>query len=222
MKIRIDRIKLLVITAIFTFVVFGFLTLIQNKLINHEAQIKVFVANTEIKKETKLNKDDFDECYLPEGLAKELNVLSKIPSDRYTKTDMYKGQFLIASIIGTKEELKIIEGGENKEKISVELSDIASMLSYQIKRGDRVNLYFTGKYEVVEKIADKFPNALIGNLTTVQLLYNEEVLGVYDKNGVSSENEEFLEPNTVIFGVTRENAEIINNFRTQGDFYLTM
>jgi hypothetical protein len=180
------------------------------------------VANTEIKKETKIKKDNFDECYLPEGLARELNVLTKIPDNAYAKTDMYKGQFLIASLIGTKEELKIIEGGENKEKVSIELSNIASMLSYQIKRGDKVNLYFTGKYEVIEKIADKFPNALIGSLATVQLLYNEEVLGVYDKNGVSSENEEFLEPNTFIFGVTKENAEIINNFRTQGEFYLTM
>jgi hypothetical protein len=222
MKIRIDRVKLLIVTAIFTFIVFGILTLIQNKLINYETQIKVFVANTEIKKETKIKKDNFDECYLPEGLARELNVLTKMPDNAYAKTDMYKGQFLIASLIGTKEELKIIEGGENKEKVSIELSNIASMLSYQIKRGDKVNLYFTGKYEVIEKIADKFPNALIGSLATVQLLYNEEVLGVYDKNGVSSENEEFLEPNTFIFGVTKENAEIINNFRTQGEFYLTM
>lgn len=222
MKIRIDRVKLLIITAIFTFIVFGLLTLIQNKIINYEEQIKVFVANTEIKKETKLNKNDFDECYLPEGLAKELNVLTKIPNDMYTKTDMYKGQFLISSVIGTKEELKIIEGGENKEKISVELGDLASMLSYQIKRGDKVNLYFTGKYEVVEKMINKFPNVLIGSLSTVQILDKEEILGIYDKNGVSSENEEFLEPNTIIFGVSKQNSEIINNFRNQGEFYLTM
>jgi len=71
-------------------------------------------------------------------------------------------------------------------------------------------------------MVDKFPNVLIGNLSTVQILNDEEILGIYDKNGVSSENEEFLEPSTVIFGVTRENAEIINNFRTQGEFYLTM
>lgn len=222
MKIRIDRIKLLIITAIFTFIVFGILTLIQNKLINYEEQIKVFVANSEIKKETKLNKDNFDECYLPEGLAKELNVLTKIPANMYTKTDMYKGQFLIASLIGTKEELKIVEGGKNKEKISIEVGDVASMLSYQIKRGDRVNLYFTGKYEVVEKMISKFPKVLVGSLSTVQILDNEEILGIYDKNGISSESEEFLEPHTVIFGVTKENAEIINNFRTQGEFYLTM
>lgn len=222
MKIRIDRIKLLIITAIFTFIVFGILTLIQNKLINYEEQIKVFVANAEVKKETKLNKDNFDECYLPEGLAKELNVLTKIPANMYTKTDMYKGQFLIASLIGTKEELKIIEGGENKEKISIELGDAASMLSYQVKRGDKVNLYFTGKYEVIEKMISKFPNALVGSLSTVQILNNEEILGIYDKNGINSENAEFLEPHTVIFGVTKENAEIINNFRTQGEFYLTM
>jgi hypothetical protein len=71
-------------------------------------------------------------------------------------------------------------------------------------------------------MVDKFPNALVGNLSTVQILDSEEILGIYDKNGVNSENEEFLEPNTIIFGVTKEKAEIINNFRTQGEFYLTM
>lgn len=222
MKIRVDKLKLLIATTIFTFIVFGILTLIQNKIINYEEQIKVFVANVEIKKETKLKKEDFDECYLPQSLAKKLNVLAKIPTNMYTKTDIYKGQFLIASLIGTKEELKIIEGGENKEKISIELGNAANMLSYQIKRGDKVNLYFTGKYEVIEKIISKFPDALVGSLSTVQILNNEEILGIYDKNGVNSENEEFLEPNTVIFGVTKEKAEVINNFRTQGEFYLTM
>ena len=180
------------------------------------------MANTEIKKETRLSKDYFDECYISESLARELNVLTKIPNDIFSKTDMYKGQFLISSVVGKKEELKIIEGGEGKEKISLELDNLASMLSFQIKRGDKVNLYFTAKYEVVENMISKFPNALIGNLTTVQILSDEEILGVFDKNGVSSESDGFLEPNTVIFGVSKENAEIINNFRTQGEFYLTM
>ena len=55
------------------------------------------------------------------------------------------------------------------------------MLSYQIKRGDRVNLYFTGKYEVVEKMINKFPKVLVGSLSTVQIFDNEEILGIYDK-----------------------------------------
>lgn len=222
MKIKIDKAKLLLVTAIFTIIVFSILTFVQNKIINYEEQVKVFVVNQEIPKESKLTKDSFDECYLSESLAKELKALKQVPNNIYAKTDMYKGQFLIDSLVGTKEELKIIEGGENKEKISIELSNQASMLSYQIKRGDIVNLYFTGKYEVVANNIDKFPNILVGNLTTVQILDNEEILGIYDKNGISSESEEFLEPNTIVFGVSKEKAEVINNFRTQGEFYLTM
>lgn len=222
MKIRVDKLKLLIITSIFAVVVFGILTVIQNKIINYEEQVKVFVANKEIKKESLLNKDDFDECYLPEGLAKELKTLDKVPNNMYTKVEMCKGQFLISSVIGTKEELKIIDVGENKEKISIELDDLASILSYQIKTGDRVNLYFTGKHEVTDKIIDKFSDVLVGNLTTVQIFENEEILGIYDKNGVSSENEEFLTPNTIIFGVDKEKAKIMSNFTGQGEFYLTM
>lgn len=222
MKIRVDKLKLLIITSIFAGVIFGILTVIQNKIINYEEQVKVFVANKEIKKESLLNKDDFDECYLPEGLAKELKTLDKVPNNMYTKVEMCKGQFLISSVLGTKEELKIIDVGENKEKISIELDDLASILSYQIKTGDRVNLYFTGKHEVTDKIIDKFSDVLVGNLTTVQILENEEILGIYDKNGVSSENEEFLTPNTIIFGVDKEKAKIMSNFTGQGEFYLTM
>lgn len=222
MKIRVDKLKLLIITSIFSLIIFGVLTVIQNKIVNYEEQIKVFVANKEIKKESPLNKADFDECYLPAGLAKELNVLDKIPNNMYTKIQMCKGQFLISSVVGTREELKIIEAGENKEKISIELDNLASILSYQIKRGDKVNLYFTGKYEVIEKMADRFSNVLMGNLVTVQILENEEILGIYDKNGVNSESEDFLSPNTIIFGVDKEKATVISNFVGQGEFYLTM
>ena len=142
MKIRVDRIKLLTITGIFAFIMFGALTAVQNKIINYQEQIKVYVANTEIGKESKLKKENFDEYFLPEDLVKSLGLLTKIPSDMYTKTNLYKGQFLSNSLIGNKDELKIIEGGENREKISIEFGDLASMLSYQIKRGDKVNLYF--------------------------------------------------------------------------------
>lgn len=222
MRIRLEKTNLIIIALICALIVFVVLTLVQNKIINYEAQVKVFIANKEIEKEVKIDEKDFEQCYIPESLAKRLLAITKIPTNMYTKTNMYKGQFLISTLIGSKEELKIVEGGENKEKISIEIGDLAGMLSYQIKKGDKVNLYFTGKYEVIEKMINKFSQLLMGNLSTVQILDNEEILGVYDKNGVSSESEDFLEPNTIIFGVTKEKAEIINNFRSQGEFYLTM
>lgn len=222
MRIRLEKTNLIIIASICALIVFSVLTIVQNKIINYEKQVKVFLSNREISKEVKIDEKDFEEYYISESLAKKLSAITKIHPNMYTKTNMYKGQFLISSLVGSKEELKIVEGGENKEKISIEISDLAGMLSYQIKRGDKVNLYFTGKYEVIEKMIDKFSNVLIGNLTTVKLLDNEEILGVYDKNGVSSESEVFLEPNTIVFGVTKEKAEIINNFRSQGEFYLTM
>jgi hypothetical protein len=148
--------------------------------------------------------------------------MKSLDKDMYNRSAIYKGQFLSPSLVSTKEELKIIEGGANKEKIAIEIADEASMLAYQIKKGDKVNLYFTGKQSVLENIASKYENVLASNLTTIKILESEEILGIYDKDGISSENENFLIPTSIVFGVSKENAEVINNLRNQGEFNITM
>lgn len=222
MKIRVEKTSLIIISAIFAFIVFVILTLIQNSLINYEEDAKVLIAICDIEKETKLDKSSFKEIYIPLSLAKELKILSDLGKDVYNRSHIYKGQFLSSSLVGTKDELKIIDGEANEEKISVELADEASMLSYQIKKGDKVNLYFTGKGQVLENIVSKFPNVLTSNLTTIKILENEEILGLYDKEGISSENEDFSVPTSVVFSVSKQNAEVINNLRNQGNFSITM
>lgn len=222
MRLKIEKASLIIISAILALIVFVILTLVQNSLINYEEEIKVLIAIKDIEKETKLNNSYFKEVFIPVSLAKELGVLTSLDNELYNRTNIYKGQFVSNSLVATKEELKIIEVEENKEKISLELTDEASMLSYQIKKGDKVNLYFTGKPDVVDNIASKFSNVLSSNLTTIKILENEEILGIYDKDGVSSESENFTVPTSIVFGVTKENAEVINNLRNQGDFNITM
>ena len=214
--------NLIIISAIFAVIVFIILTLIQNKLINYEEDTKVLIAVRDIEKETKLEKKSFKEIYIPVSLAKELNILSDLDREVYNRSEIYKGQFLSSSLVASKEELKIIDGGTEKEKIAIELTDQASMLAYQIKKGDKVNLYFTGKQSVVENITSKFSDVLTSNLVTIKLFQNEEILGIYDKDGYSCESENFSVPSAIVFGVTKENAEIINNLRNQGEFNITM
>lgn len=222
MRLRIEKASLIIISAILALIVFMVLTLVQNSLIDYEEETKVLMAIKDIEKETRLNDSYFKEIYIPISLSKELGALSSINGELYNRTNMYKGQFLSSSLVATKEELKIIELNANKEKISLELTDEASMLSYQIKKGDKVNLYFTGKPIVVENIASKFTHVLSSNLTTIKILEDEEILGIYDKDGFSSESEKFTIPTAIIFGVTKENAEVINNLRNQGEFNITM
>jgi len=222
MRLRIEKASLIIISAVLALIVFIILTLVQNSLINYEEETKVLIAIKDIEKETKLNKDYFKEIFIPVSLSKELGALASLNGELYNRTSIYKGQFLSSSLVATKEELKIIDVNANKEKISLELNDEASMLSYQIKKGDKVNLYFTGKTDVVDNIASKFSNVLVSNLTTIKILENEEILGIYDKDGVSSESENFTVPTSIVFGVTKENAEVINNLRNQGDFNITM
>lgn len=222
MKIRIEKINLIIISAIFAVIVFIILTLIQNRLINYEEDVKVLMAIKDVERETKLEEEAFKEIYIPISLAKELSILSGLDGELYNRENIFKGQFLSSSLVATKEELKIIDVEAGREKISIELADEASMLSYQIKKGDKVNLYFTGKKAVVENIVEKFPDVLVSNLTTIKILENEEILGIYDKDGISSENEKFSVPSSIVFGVSKENAQVINNLRNQGEFNITM
>lgn len=56
---------------------------------------------------------------------------------------------------------------------------------------------------------------------TSKIIENEEILGIYDANGISSDDERFLKPDTIILSVSTAKAQLINNLRSQGTFDIT-
>ena len=59
------------------------------------------------------------------------------------------------------------------------------------------------------------------SMYTTCLLRDTEILGIYDENGRSSENDKFSGVDTVVIAVDSNMAKLINNLRSQGTFDLT-
>jgi len=82
-------------------------------------------------------------------------------------------------------------------------------------------VYFTGKYVSVLSLGIYDSSPTEGKMYTSKILENEEILGIFDSNGISYNDERFLKPDTIILSVSYEQAKIINNLRNQGTFDIT-
>ena len=202
--------------------IFALLIFVEKKIIKFEPKVEVLIAIDDIEAESELNKALFKVYQVPLNLSLEADMnldFNKIEG-KYSRNKIYKGQILLKNHIGDKEELKIIEVPQNKEKISIKLKNPENAISFQIKPDDKINVYFTGKYNAVKSM---LPAGTVeeNKLYTVKIIEQEEILGVFDEKGVSYNLSDFGNPDTIILGVNPDKAVLINNLRSQGTFDIT-
>ena len=190
-------------------------------MIDYEPKVSVLIATQEINVDEKLEEKMFKSVLAPIDIIKQDSVLEKISENMYAREKIHNGQILLKEDTGSKEELKIIDGKAGCETIAVKLKGPENAISYQVKTGDKVNVYFTGKYVSVLNLGIYDSSPTEGKMYTSKILGNEEILGIYDSNGVSESDERFLKPDTIILSVPYEKAKLINNLRNQGTFDIT-
>lgn len=215
------KVNIIICSVVFSLILFFILTAVQKKMIKYEPQVSVLIATQEINVNEKLEEKMFKSVLAPVGLANQESILENITDNMYAKETIYNGQILFKEDIGSKDELKIIGNELGCEIIAIKLKGPENSISYQIKPGDKVNLYFTGKYIAVEGLGVYDSSPADGKMYTAKILENEEILGIYDSNGISCNEGSFLKPDTIILSVTYEQAKLINNLRNQGTFDIT-
>jgi len=215
------KINIIICSIVFSLILFFILTGVQKKMIKYEPQVNVLVATREIKLDEKLNINMFKVVSAPIGVVKMDSVIDSIDDDMYAKEKIHNGQILLKQDVGNKEELKIIGNELDGEIIAIKLKGPENAISYQIKPGDNVNVYFTGKYVSALSLGIYDTSPTEGKMYTSTILKNEEILGIFDVNGVSCKDERFLKPDTIVFSVSSEEAKLINNLRNQGTFDIT-
>lgn len=215
------KVNIIICSIVVSLILFLVLTGVQKKLIKYEPQIYVLIANREINKNEKLNETMFKKISAPTSVVKLESVLASINDDVYAKEKIHEGQILFIEDTGSKEELKIIGKKEGCELVAIKLKGPENAISYQIKKGDSVNLYFTGKYVAALSLGVYDSEPIEGKMYTSKIIENEEILGIYDANGISSDDERFLKPDTIILSVSTAKAQLINNLRSQGTFDIT-
>lgn len=221
------RINITVLSIVIAIVLFIILTIVQNKLINREPVAVVLVSNVDVKPDTELKTEWFNEVTVPLYLTLTNNVISSIEDikGKYAKETINKGQILFWQDIGSKEELKIINAPEGIEKIAIEIKNPQNAIAYQVKPKDRVHLYFSGRYGAIKESIAQFGLENVSksdnSMYTTCLIKDTEILGIYDEAGKSIESDKFTTLDTIVIGVNGEMAKTINNLRNQGIFDLT-
>lgn len=222
------RISLFVLSGISALILFVILTIIEASIINNEPKIEVFIATCDIKAEEEIFNGNIKKIEVPATLIEGSNIVLNEAelSGKYAKVDVFKGEFIFLSKLATKDELKIIKAPIGVERIAINIKEAQNAVGYQIKPKDRIHLYFTGRTNVIKDTFLMYGlrlNEVQNNnaMQTVKILEDTVVLGIYDEFGVSYDNKEFTKMDTVVLGVDKNTAELINNLREQGVFDIT-
>lgn len=115
------------------------------------------------------------------------NVLKNLDKNQYAKTSLNVGQILISDLVDS--DKKVNDG--KYENISLPITSADDAASYKLKKGSKVNIYYTAKYSNVSE-ALKSTNELvyssksIEGVVTTKLYENIEVISLADSTGQGS------------------------------------
>ncbi len=227
----IKRINMISLSVVLTIIVFIATTAVQRFFVSYEPTVKVLVAVQDIQANRSLDRFMFKTAEAPVSLVMNLKVIKKLEDirDRYSVETIHKGEILRDEAIAFKNEVKIIEVEQGKEKISIKVRAPENAVSYQIKAGDKVNLYFTGRYGLIKYLSAKkeiyLPNSQNlknDDYSSVKILDNLPVLGIFDDNGNAlGDSRRDAKIDTVVFAVSHEDSIMINSLKGQGTFDIT-
>lgn len=225
------RINMLALSAVLTIIIFVITTAVQKAFVHYEPTTKVVLAIKDIQSNKMLEPYMFKIADVPLSLVMNIKAVKKLEDAQghYSLEPIHKGEILLEQAIASKGEVKIISVEPGKEKISVRLKAPENAISYQVRTGDNVRLYFTGRYSELKNITLKkefymsSQNYAGGeDYCTVKLLENAVILGAFDNNGaVLGDYARREKVDTVVFSVDHEDALMINNCKGQGVFDIT-
>lgn len=223
------KISLFSITILLTIIIYSIAIYTQKKMIDYEPTVTCLVLTKQVGKITQINKENIKTVEYPVSLVSDYRLIQSYEEIQslYTKGEIYAGQVLIKEQFDTKENLGVYKEEEGKEKIAIKIKDAENAVSYQIREGDRVNLYCTirssylGSF-LLEKEHISTGEELDG-YSVIRVLEDTEILGIFDQNGiVIAKASESRTMNNIMIAVTKEEAKQINLLREIGTFHVTL
>ncbi len=146
------------------------------------------------------------------------------------------GQALLKDMVILKNEFINIE--DDNELISISINKSDDNVSNQIKKGNIVNIYYTGKSSQVIDLVNKSNfESVVSDLesdgySTIKIINNTEIINVFDKNGneikdngrgsMNNINEDMEIIDTIMIKTTKEIVMLINNLKKYGTFSVSI
>lgn len=201
--------KYLVISALFTIVLFLLLIYTEKKVANTESTTNVLVvkSNVSINKFDKLNASMFDVKSVPVSVG--MNGVSDVKKieGKYALSDLASTEILLNEKVGEKTPLLNIES--DKRKLAIPISSLSDGVAGQIRKDTLVDIVFTNTPISDEPVAK-----------TETILQKVKVIGVTDGNGVLVDDSNSSQVAAVILSVTPQEAHMLINKENKGKFTL--
>lgn len=222
-----NKILILIGTITLATILFVASTIAQRKLIKYEPKTKcLFLADdisaNELAKEEKFVLKDIDISLVAN--IKIVQDFSKI-ENLYARDNMCKGQLVIEKQFDTKENLKIYEIEEGKEKVSLKIKSSENGVSYSIRENSKVNIYVTLRNDIAENFLNEKERLVIGQkddgYTIIKLIDNVSILETYDIDGNRIKESDTKVIDTIMIAVTESEAKEINLLKDIGVFNVT-
>lgn len=132
------------------------------------------------------------------------------------KENLNIGQILTKDLVEKENE----EKNEKTEYMSIPIANPENAMAYQIKRGDKVNLYYTSKLsqtnEITKNFEKEYSSKDIDGMITIRILENVPVINTYNEIGEIAEYGSAFKQ--VVFKTDQKTAMIISNLKGQGVF----
>ena len=177
--------------------------LLKGKQINLEDIITIQV------KKTRKNKDVLQINSINNFLGKTLG------------RDVFKGEIVAEDKLLNKEEFN--EENTNYQYISIPISKLSYATCSNLKRGDKVTVYYTGKNkDVSNAIKDKkrlYSNTAQEGLVTCMLFEEVEIISLHDNTGKEAEEKIVTD---VLIRLRKEEAILVANLKSQGTFDIVL
>lgn len=181
--------------------------------------ISVYMLNKDVMEKEKIRMEDLVKVNIEKNdnsYIDDFNIKNYIDKKIY-KSNLSKGQILLKDTLKeeTKEELE-----SEKIKITIPIKDSSYANSYKLRRGDKVNLYYSARLNQVNNILKDFEKNIssssIDSFVTSLILKDKTIKAIYDENGQEVTN--YTKFKEIVFEVDEKLANIITNLKIQGEF----
>ncbi|MEG2646249.1 MAG: hypothetical protein RSA08_04395 [Clostridia bacterium] len=223
-------IKRKIIIIIFSICCYFLLSFIYNKFILNSENAYIYVLKNDVKKSDKVSQDLFDKIPIKKSTLKNnyFESIEKLNSDFVFSRKLYAGKIIEEKDLESKKNMLVSEKG--KEYISLKIDNVDDFLSYQIKKEDKVNLYFTyktGENQNISLTAKGKTYIEEEGYTTAQLLQGVEIIDTFDKYGNNIKKEDIKTSqtsilDTIMIEVDSNVAILLANIKQTGRFSISL
>lgn len=145
----------------------------------------VYILNRNVIEGENIKAEDVNLTSIKETKNKEVLEEYKFEIGYVAKYNMNKGQILYKDLLDKKENYAAIN--KNFEAISIPIEDSLSIVGYQIKKGDKVNVYATAKTKDINNLYTDFKKTYSSSeensYVTFKVFENIKVKELIDESG---------------------------------------